>query len=96
MIEVMLRDLRGRLVLVLLLCVILYFLEPGFHDHGPVDPELASEMGPLMPISEFDPKAPAATVAAPRPRPKPPVVAPEPQTPAQEVEHTAAAVPPQE
>jgi hypothetical protein len=46
-IEVMLRDLRGRLALVLLLCVILYFLEPGFHDHGPVDPELASEMGPL-------------------------------------------------
>ena len=48
MIEVMLRDLRGRLALVLLLCVMLYFLEPGFHEHGPVDPELASEMGPLV------------------------------------------------
>jgi hypothetical protein len=47
MIEVMLRDLRGRLGVVVLICVALYFLEPGFHRHGPVDPELVGEMGPL-------------------------------------------------
>lgn len=47
MIEVMLRDLRGRIALVAALCVVLYFLEPGFHQHGPVDAEVASEMGPL-------------------------------------------------
>jgi hypothetical protein len=46
-IELMLRDLRGRLGLVAVLCLLLYFLEPGFHRHGAVDPELAGEMGPL-------------------------------------------------
>ena len=47
MIAVMLREMAPRLMLVLLLCVPLYLLEPSFHQHGPVDPSMAAELGPL-------------------------------------------------
>lgn len=47
MIEVMLRDLRPRILLVALLCLLLYFLEPAFHQHGAVDPQFAGDAGPL-------------------------------------------------
>jgi ABC-type transport system involved in multi-copper enzyme maturation permease subunit len=46
-IDVMLRDLRPRLVLLALLCLLLYFLEPAFHQHGEVDPQFAADAGPL-------------------------------------------------
>jgi len=48
MIPILLRDLRWRLLLLLLVCVTLYFLEPAFHRHEEtVDPEFAQELGPL-------------------------------------------------
>lgn len=34
MIPILLRDLRGRLALLLLVAVLMYLLEPGFHQHG--------------------------------------------------------------
>ena len=46
MIAVMLGDMRWRVALVGLLAVLLYFLEPAFHQHGPVDPQLAGDAGP--------------------------------------------------
>jgi hypothetical protein len=47
MIAILLRDLRWRILVVLLIATLLYFLEPGFHQHGEVDPELAQELGPI-------------------------------------------------
>lgn len=48
MIAILLRDLRGRLVLLLALMALLYFLEPAFHQHGPVeDPEAAASLSAL-------------------------------------------------
>lgn len=46
MIAVTLRDLRGRMALLVLLCVGLYLIEPAFHQHGPVDPQFAGDVGP--------------------------------------------------
>jgi hypothetical protein len=46
MIPILLRDLRARLLIVALIGALLYFLEPGFHQHGEVDPEFAAELGP--------------------------------------------------
>ena len=46
MIAVLMRDLARRGWLVLLLAVLIYFLEPSFHQHGAVDPENALELGP--------------------------------------------------
>lgn len=34
MIPILLRDLRGRLALLLLIAAVMYLLEPGFHQHG--------------------------------------------------------------
>ena len=49
MIPILLRDLRWRLALVFVICILLYFLEPSFHQHEEVavDPEVARELGPL-------------------------------------------------
>ena len=47
MIAILLRDLRWRLLLLFFVCVLLYFLEPGFHQHEVVDPELVGELGPM-------------------------------------------------
>ena len=47
MIGILLRDLRWRLLLLLLVCFLLYFLEPAFHQHEVVDPELTAELGPI-------------------------------------------------
>lgn len=47
MIEVMLRDLRWRLVFVALVAVLLYFLEPAFHLHDTVDAQFSGDAGPL-------------------------------------------------
>lgn len=42
MIPILLRDLRGRLALLLLVAVVMYLLEPGFHQHGePLPPDEA-------------------------------------------------------
>lgn len=46
MIPILLRDLRGRLALLAVVALVLYLLEPGFHQHGAVDPEFARELGP--------------------------------------------------
>jgi hypothetical protein len=46
-ISVMLRDLRARILVVGLLAVLLYFLEPAFHQHGPIEPQFAGDAGPL-------------------------------------------------
>jgi hypothetical protein len=46
MIPIFLRDLLPRLLLVLVVAWGFYLLEPGFHQHGPVDPELLVELGP--------------------------------------------------
>lgn len=46
MIAVVLRDLRLRLGLLALLCLGLYLVEPAFHQHGPVDPQFAGDVGP--------------------------------------------------
>lgn len=46
MIEVMLRDMRARIALVGLLGILLYFLEPAFHQHDVVDPQFAGDLGP--------------------------------------------------
>lgn len=43
----MLRDMGGRILVVGLLSVLLYFLEPAFHQHGPAEAQLAIDMGPL-------------------------------------------------
>jgi hypothetical protein len=49
MIPILLRDLRWRLGAVFLICILLYFLEPAFHQHEEVaaDPEFAQELGPI-------------------------------------------------
>ena len=49
MIPILLRDLRWRLLLVSVICLLLYFLEPAFHQHeeGAVDPTFAQELGPI-------------------------------------------------
>lgn len=47
MIPVLLRDLAPRLLLVALAGVVFYLLEPAFHQHGPVPPEAAAQLGPL-------------------------------------------------
>ncbi|HEX6924200.1 MAG TPA: hypothetical protein VF167_02135 [Longimicrobiaceae bacterium] len=47
MIPIMLWDLRWRIATVALLTVGLYFLEPAFHQHGPVDPEFLGDVGPI-------------------------------------------------
>lgn len=47
MIPIMLRDMRPRLLWLLLLAVGLYFLEPAFHQHGPVDPGMESQLQPV-------------------------------------------------
>jgi hypothetical protein len=49
MIPILLRDLRWRLILVSVICLLLYFLEPAFHQHEEVavDPEFARELGPI-------------------------------------------------
>jgi hypothetical protein len=46
-IPVILRDLVPRLLLVALAGLLFYGLEPAFHQHGPVPPEAAAELGPL-------------------------------------------------
>ena len=46
MIPILLRGMIPRLVLVLLLGLMFYLLEPSFHQHGPAPPELAAELGP--------------------------------------------------
>jgi hypothetical protein len=46
MIPTLLRDLRSRLAILALVAVVLYFLEPAFHQHGEVDPEFVAELGP--------------------------------------------------
>jgi hypothetical protein len=45
-IPTLLRDFRYRLVILALVAVVLYFLEPAFHQHGEVDPEFVAELGP--------------------------------------------------
>jgi hypothetical protein len=47
LIAIMLRDMRWRILIVALLSVLLYFLEPAFHQHGPTEPGLDAELGPL-------------------------------------------------
>ena len=49
MIPILLRDLRWRLLLLLALCLLLYLLEPAFHQHEEVvvDPEFAQQLGPM-------------------------------------------------
>ena len=47
MISIMLRDMRWRILIVALLSVLLYFLEPAFHQHGPTEPGFDAELGPL-------------------------------------------------
>ena len=47
MISIMLRDMRWRMLIVSLLSVFLYFLEPAFHQHGPTEPGFDAELGPL-------------------------------------------------
>jgi hypothetical protein len=47
MIAILLRDLRWRLLLLFFVCVLLYFLEPGFHQHEVANPELVGELGPI-------------------------------------------------
>lgn len=47
MISVILRDLRGRLAVLVALAFGLYLLEPAFHQHGPVDPQFAGDIGPV-------------------------------------------------
>ena len=51
MIQVILRDLRFRYLLVVLAMIGFYFLEPGFHahdhGHGPLDPSPSPDEGPL-------------------------------------------------
>jgi hypothetical protein len=45
MIPIFLRDLLPRLLLVAGAGWAFYLLEPAFHQHGPVDPELVTELG---------------------------------------------------
>lgn len=45
MIPVLLRDWRWRLLLLALVGVLFYFLEPAFHPHEAVDPDFAPELG---------------------------------------------------
>lgn len=45
MIPILLRDLGTRLLLVVAIAFVLYLLEPAFHQHGPVDSEVAAELG---------------------------------------------------
>jgi hypothetical protein len=47
MIPILLRDYAPRLLLVALAGVMFYLLEPGFHQHGPIAPDVAAELGPL-------------------------------------------------
>ena len=47
MIRILLRDMLPRLAIVALAALLFYLLEPGFHRHGPVAPDLALELGPL-------------------------------------------------
>ncbi|MBW3628285.1 MAG: hypothetical protein KY464_03210 [Gemmatimonadetes bacterium] len=47
MIGILLRDLRWRVLLVFLVALVLYFLEPAFHQHDVADPEFAEELGPI-------------------------------------------------
>jgi hypothetical protein len=47
LISIMLRDMRWRILIVALLSVLLYFLEPAFHQHGPTEPGFDAELGPL-------------------------------------------------
>lgn len=47
MIAVMLRDMRPRMFWLLLVAVGLYFLEPAFHQHSPVDPGLEAQLQPV-------------------------------------------------
>lgn len=49
MIPILLRDLRWRLALLVVVCLLFYFLEPAFHQHEEVavDPEVAQELGPV-------------------------------------------------
>lgn len=47
MIPIILRGYAPRLLLVALAGLAFYFLEPSFHNHGPVDPDAALELGPL-------------------------------------------------
>ena len=47
MIGIVLHDMRWRVLLVAALGTLLYFLEPAFHQHGPVDPQYAGDAGPV-------------------------------------------------
>ena len=47
MIPVILGDLFRRLPLAVLAAVALYLIEPAFHQHGPVDPEMGPHLGAL-------------------------------------------------
>ena len=46
MIPIVLRDLRWRIAAMGLLSIAIYFLEPAFHQHGPVDPAAAGDLTP--------------------------------------------------
>jgi hypothetical protein len=47
MIPIILADLVRRLPLAVLAAVALYLVEPAFHQHGPVDPEMGPHLGAL-------------------------------------------------
>jgi hypothetical protein len=48
MIPIFLRDMRWRLVLVGMIALLFYFLEPAFHQHGAItDPQLAASLSPV-------------------------------------------------
>ncbi|MBA4159267.1 MAG: hypothetical protein H0X65_17590 [Gemmatimonadetes bacterium] len=47
MIPILLRDLGPRMLLVMFAGLILYALEPAFHQHGAAPAEMAAELGPL-------------------------------------------------
>lgn len=62
MIPILLRDLLRRLWLVALIGLLLYLREPSFHQHGPVDPANAVELGPRGLAASLSYLAAAASV----------------------------------